>query len=110
MAILLALYLEPVLRLPGSRKYGYVDDIVILNIGRSLEETARATAKDDAAVKALRVQLGISFDKEKVEVIYFTRANNPDLPLVVLSVGGTVELREKDLRYLGVRLDRKLTF
>ena len=55
MAILFALYLELVLRLLGGCKYGYVNDIIVLNVKRSLKEIARATAKDNTDVKALKV-------------------------------------------------------
>ena len=110
MVILFTLYLKLILRLLGGRKYKYADDIIVLNVKYSLEKTACATTKDNTNVKVLKIQLNISFNKEKTEVIHFTRANNPNLPLVTLSGKAVLKPKEKDLRYLRVRLDKKLTF
>ena len=54
MVILLTFYLKHILRLPGGRKYRYANDVIVLNVKRSLEEIIRAITKNDAAVKVLK--------------------------------------------------------
>ena len=55
MVILLALYLKLVLQLLGGRKYGYVNNIIVLNVKYFLKEITRVTTKDNTNVKALGV-------------------------------------------------------
>ena len=109
MVILLALYLKPVIRLLEEFKYGYANNVTVLNVGRTLKEIAQAISEDDVVINLLGAQIDIAFNTTKTKAIYFTRARNFTRLTVTLNDGTVLKLSE-NLRYLGVYLNPKLTF
>ncbi|KAI1839459.1 hypothetical protein JX266_014330, partial [Neoarthrinium moseri] len=108
--ILYMLYTEPICRQMGTRRrrFGYADDIAMLSIGRTLQETAqRGTEKLRKLIRWGR-ENAVEFDPGKTEIMHFSRKKNSDNPTVM---HGAVEKTAKDvMRWLGIFLDRKLSF
>ncbi|KID78673.1 Ribonuclease H-like protein [Metarhizium guizhouense ARSEF 977] len=80
----------------------------MLFIGDTLDET---TAKANAAIAEMETwgqQEAFSFDPDKTEVMHFSRKKNRSSPPV--SHQGREVNAQKAMRWLGVWLDRKLTF
>ncbi|OAQ57520.1 reverse transcriptase [Pochonia chlamydosporia 170] len=107
--ILYLLATTPIYSLPGAtERYGYADDTAMLFTGDSLEET---TAKANAAIAAMEAwgqQGAFSFDPDKTEVTHFSRKRNRSSPAVCHQ--GQEVKAQKAMRWLGVWLDRRLTF
>lgn len=120
--ILFMLYIEPLFKLstlqPGRQRswFGYADDIAILACSPSLENNCTLLAKEWKEALDWGALEGITFDLGKSELIHFSRRNrdgNP--PISVAFPEGrhhTVHPVEQgaSLRWLGVHLNRKLTF
>ncbi|EFZ03294.1 Reverse transcriptase [Metarhizium robertsii ARSEF 23] len=107
--ILYLLATTPIYSLPGAtERYGYADDTAMLFVGDTLEET---TAKANTAITAMETwgqQEAFSFDPDKTEVMHFSRKRNSSSPPV--SHQGKEIKAQKAMRWLGVWLDRRLTF
>ena len=109
--ILFSLYTEPICRLRqhGSR-YGYADDTGLLVVGATLEETAAEATRGVEELVGWGDNNAVSFDVGKTEVMHFSHRldtnNNPP----VIHAGHEIRPSDKDMRWLGVRFDRKLTF
>ncbi|OAQ57276.1 reverse transcriptase [Pochonia chlamydosporia 170] len=107
--ILYLLATTPIYSLPGAtERYGYADDTAMLFTGDSLEET---TVKANAAIAAMEAwgqQEAFSFDPDKTEVMHFSRKRNRSSPAVCHQ--GQEVKAPKAMRWLGVWLDRRLTF
>ncbi|EXU95102.1 reverse transcriptase domain protein [Metarhizium robertsii] len=109
--ILFLLYTEPLYCLGNPMgRFGYADDTAILCTGNSLEETAAEASEQAAELIARGAENGVSFDPEKTKVMHFSPS--PRKPETAPPVyHGTVEKRpEPAMRWLGIWLDRKLTF
>ncbi|PHH92207.1 hypothetical protein CDD83_8407 [Cordyceps sp. RAO-2017] len=108
--ILFLLYTAPIYSLgePNSR-FGYADDVATLICGRSLQETVALATRAASELIQWGADNGVVFDSDKTEVIHFTRPRyEGDLPSVW---HGPVEKKpQRDLRWLGVWFDRKLSF
>lgn len=108
--ILFMLYTEPILRL-GDRKmkFSYADDVAILQIGNTLRECAEKLEREAQLLFDWGVQNAISFDLDKCELQHFTLAPKPkEYPEIIL--GEVVLPPNQVTRWLGVWLDRKLSF
>ncbi|OAQ58954.1 reverse transcriptase [Pochonia chlamydosporia 170] len=107
--ILYLLATTPIYSLLGAtERYGYADDTAMLFTGDSLEET---TAKANAAIAAMEAwgqQEAFSFDPDKTEVMHFSRKRDRSSPTVCHQ--GQEVKAQKAMRWLGVWLDRRLTF
>jgi hypothetical protein len=80
----------------------------MLFVGDTLEET---TAKANTAIAAMETwgqQEAFSFDPDKTEIMHFSRRRNSSSPPV--SHQGKEIKAQKAMRWLGVWLDRRLTF
>ncbi|KJZ68476.1 hypothetical protein HIM_01090 [Hirsutella minnesotensis 3608] len=107
--ILFLLYTEPIYRLGNPEgRFGYADDTAILCVGQSLEQTSQKASEYLQELVNWGAANGISFDPEKTEVMHFSPRRRETKPPVR---HGDVEKRpETAMRWLGLWLDRKLTF
>ncbi|EXU95447.1 reverse transcriptase domain protein [Metarhizium robertsii] len=107
--ILFLLYTEPIYRLGNPEgRFGYADDTAILCTGQSLEETSRIASEYLQELVNWGAANGISFDPEKTEVMHFSlRRRETELPV---RHGDVEKQPEAAMRWLGLWLDRKLTF
>ncbi|KID83792.1 reverse transcriptase [Metarhizium guizhouense ARSEF 977] len=107
--ILFLLYTEPIYRLGNPEgRFGYADDTAILCTGQSLEETSRTASEYLQELVNWGAANGISFDPEKTEVMHFSlRRRETELPV---RHGDVEKQPEAAMRWLGLWLDRKLTF
>jgi ribonuclease HI len=107
--ILYLLATTPIYSLPGAtERYGYADDTAMLFVGDTLEETTAKANTAIASMEAWGQQEAFSFDPDKTEVMHFSRKQNRDSPPV--SHQDKVVRAQKAMRWLGIWLDRKLTF
>ncbi|KAJ6437079.1 reverse transcriptase [Purpureocillium lavendulum] len=107
--ILFALYIAPIYRLGNSDgRFGYADDTAMLRTGRTLEETTALASRDMEELLAWGAANGVTFDPDKTEVMHFSRKKIPSRPSVFQ--GGTEIIPGDAMRWLGLWLDRKLSF
>ena len=96
--------------LGAAQRYGYADDTAMLFIGDSLEDTTRQANEAIAAMESWGRGEAIHFDPEKTEVMHFSRrkADHRQSPIIH---HGDKEIRAApSMRWLGIWLDKKLTF
>ncbi|KJZ68753.1 hypothetical protein HIM_11851 [Hirsutella minnesotensis 3608] len=107
--ILFLLYTEPIYRLGNPEgRFGYADDTAILCVGQSVEQTSRMASEHLQVLVNWGAANGISFDPEKTEVMHFSpRRWETELPV---RHGDVEKQPETAMRWLGLWLDRKLTF
>ncbi|XP_044718774.1 reverse transcriptase (RNA-dependent DNA polymerase) domain-containing protein [Hirsutella rhossiliensis] len=107
--ILFLLYTEAIYRLGNPEgRFGYADDTAILCVGQSLEQTSQKASEYLQELVNWGAANGISFDPEKTEVMHFSPRRRETKPPVR---HGDMEKRpETAMRWLGLWLDRKLTF
>ncbi|KAL6405980.1 reverse transcriptase domain protein [Ilyonectria robusta] len=89
-------------------RYGYADDIASIHIGKTLRDTT-----DEAEVNMEEIEYWgacneVSFDPGKTEIMHFSRRQSDSSPTI--DHKGQTKAPEKALRWLGVWLDRKLSF
>ncbi|KAH8193506.1 hypothetical protein TruAng_012328 [Truncatella angustata] len=108
--ILYMLYTEPICGKLGTRRrrFGYADDIGILNVGTTLQETAAEATEQLIELVDWGQDNGVEFDPAKTEIMHFSRKRDTNNPIV--THGTTRKMAEPSMRWLGVFLDRKLTF
>lgn len=106
--ILFLIYIEPIYRLGNPKdRFGYADDTAILRIGESLNETAEAASEDMQELLTWGTANGVSLDPDKTEVMHFSRRGNTTCPPVRHDTG---KIPGTSIRWLGIWLDRNLTF
>ncbi|TQW06752.1 reverse transcriptase, RNaseH [Cordyceps javanica] len=97
--------------LPGAaQRYGYADDTAMLFIGDSLEDTTSQANEAIAAMESWGRGEAIYFDPKKTEIMHFSRrkADHSQSPVIC---HGDKEIRAAAaMRWLGIYLDKKLTF
>ena len=104
------LYISPLLSLNKERRrFGYADDIAILTTGRNHERTAKVLARELEMCLQWGRENGIDFDPAKAELIHFWGNKVPDTQ-PSLQMGDTTLSPSKDIRWLGMRLDNRLSF
>ncbi|OAA57839.1 reverse transcriptase [Akanthomyces lecanii RCEF 1005] len=94
----------------AAQRYGYADDTAMLFIGDSLEDTTRQANEAIAAMESWGRGEAIHFDPEKTEVMHFSRrkAGHDQSPVIY---HGDKEIQATpSMRWLGIWLDKKLTF
>ncbi|KAM3454106.1 hypothetical protein NHJ6243_008968 [Beauveria neobassiana] len=93
-----------------ASRYGYADDTAMLFIGDSLEDTSRQANEAIAAMESWGRGEAIHFDPEKIEIMHFSR-RNADHGVSPVIYHGDKEIRAViSMRWLGIWLDKKLTF
>ncbi|KAI0992052.1 hypothetical protein K3495_g16134, partial [Podosphaera aphanis] len=104
--ILFLLFLEPLFkhRFPT---FGYVDDVAILSVAKTLVESSRLTAARVETVTQWCNQNGLSLADNKMEILHIHRSRQ--LP-PTLTINGVSRDDSSSVKWLGVRLDTKLSF
>lgn len=112
--ILFMLYISPLLLLGKPKlRFGYADDVALLQISPSLEENATALSQDLCEALDWGMAEGITFDADKSELIHFSRRQRDKLnspPIAAGSFTISENMSMPYIRWLGVLFDRKLTF
>lgn len=108
--ILFSLYTEPICKLRDmGRRYGYADDTGLLTVGATLEETSLKANSGVRELERWGEGNAVRFDYGKTEVMHFSHkldvGNNP----VVVHAGHVIQ-PQREMRWLGIWFDRKLTF
>ncbi|KID81346.1 reverse transcriptase [Metarhizium guizhouense ARSEF 977] len=107
--ILFLLCTEPIYKLGFQLgRFGYADDTAILGTGRTLRETAKLATADVRELISWGAANGITFDPEKTEVMHFSHKKDDTSPSV--THGGIAKVPAEAIRWLGIWLDKKLTF
>ncbi|KFG77534.1 hypothetical protein MANI_024396 [Metarhizium anisopliae] len=107
--ILFLLYTEPIYRLGNPEgRFGYADNTAILCTGPSLEETSQTASEYLQELVNWGAANGISFDPKKTEVMHFSPRRRKTEPPV--RHGDVEKQPEAAMRWLGLWLDRRLTF
>ena len=104
--ILFLLFLESVFKL-GFPTYGYVDDVAILSVAKSLIDTSRLTANRVGSITRWCDQSGLSLAENKTEILHLHRSRQSPSPV---TINGVLKTTNSTLRWLGVILDTKLSF
>ncbi|RAL60648.1 hypothetical protein DID88_009966 [Monilinia fructigena] len=116
--VLYMLYLAELLNQDQALRFGYADDIALYRIGNTLEENVTAITQDVRRIEAWGLANKVAFAPEKLEMMHFTRRRHAHAPEAVISPTLTIQpttsapgdTKQPALRWLGVWLDRKLTF
>ncbi|KAI0997219.1 hypothetical protein K3495_g10969 [Podosphaera aphanis] len=87
--ILFLLFLEPLFKL-GFPTYGYVDDVAILSVAKTLVNTSRLTANSVESITRWCDQNGLSLAENKTEILHLHRSRQPP-PAV--TINGVVRFR-----------------
>ncbi|KAI0992885.1 hypothetical protein K3495_g15299, partial [Podosphaera aphanis] len=114
--ILFMLYLAPLFQLGSpSKRFGYADDVAFFQISKSLHENANLLAKDLRQAINWASEEGITFDPDKFGLLHFSRRRTDQDPRTTPNVEVDPLNISEDadrpyIRWLGVLLDKKLTF
>lgn len=110
--ILFMLYISPLFKMgTPHRRFGYADDVALLQISDSAETNAIKLSESLAEALDWGATEGITFEPTKSELIHFTRKRNPTSPRVEAGTHIVEENHDRPyVRWLGVLFDRKLTF
>ena len=107
--ILFLLYTQPIYQLGISKqRFGYADDIAMLQFGNRVEDTAKEATEDISALVAWGQDNALHSDPIKTEVMHFSRQNLQSLPVIQYS--GVLKFPEESLRRLGIYFDQRLSF
>ena len=108
--VLFSLLLSKVLTGKGNgNRYGYADDIAVRAFGETLEQVLSNAERLANELAEEVKELGLEIEPTKTEAIVFRRSKAP-IPQGELTVQGRVVKTSKNVRYLGVHLDDKMTF
>ncbi|POS82270.1 hypothetical protein EPUL_006271 [Erysiphe pulchra] len=90
-------------------KFSYADNVAILQLGQTLTECIEKLDRQAKILLDWGIQNAISFDHQKSELQHFTLATKPkEYPSLL--IGNTFLQANQVTRWLGVWLDRKLSF
>jgi hypothetical protein len=87
---------------------GFADDTNIIAFGQTAQENCRTLERAWAVCEKWSKSRGMEFEPGKSEVVHFSRTRNPLADRVRL--GNTLKEPTTSTRFLGVWLDRKLTW
>lgn len=115
--ILFLLYLKPLFdeldkKLPGAWCPSYIDDVAIVVTNATLDKNCRVLEEGAKTVFDWASRNAVRFDDDKSELIHFYRARRADTrPQTSVTLpNGTIVKPGETVRWLGVWLDRKLSF
>lgn len=92
-----------------DNSFCYADDLGLLFIGDSLEETSQQLVEVYKTITLSGAASGLPFSLEKTEIQHFSKQRKTSAPTVTLP--GVGEIKPSPYtRWLGVVLDSKLTF
>ncbi|KID94541.1 reverse transcriptase, partial [Metarhizium majus ARSEF 297] len=107
--ILFLLYTKPIYKLGFQLgRLSYADNTAILKTGRTLRETAKLATADVRELISWGAANSITFDPEKTEVMHFSHKKDDTSPSV--THGGITKIPAEAIHWLGIWLDKKLTF
>jgi ribonuclease HI len=112
--ILFLIYIRPLFdriqsKFPAVGMPSYIDDVGIVYTGKSLKTNSRVLQEVAREVFQWAEENAVTFDDSKSELIHFTQQQRKPTNTVQLP-NGTVVQPSECLRWLGVWLDRKLSF
>ena len=93
---------------PGIGAIGFADDTNLLAVGRTCEITCEALSRGWDVCEAWAARRGMIFEPAKSVLIHFSRTRKPCETPITLSTDEVFPTGET--RFLGVHLDRRLTF
>lgn len=105
--ILFLLYVEPLIKLTKKR-FGYADDVALLETGKSLEDVRGRLQKSLDMSLQWGLDNGITFEPSKTELQYFHRKRKYEEPSI--SMGEHSITPNDSTKWLGITFDRKLQF
>ncbi|KAL1952476.1 hypothetical protein VTO42DRAFT_5284 [Malbranchea cinnamomea] len=117
--ILFTLFIQPMFFLGTlvrkRARMGYADDIALLSAGTSLEDNVQILQEDFKLLNSWAADEGLTFDTGKSELAYFTHRRCNNNPAIELDTGAEAHsinaaLLDSAVHYLGIWLDRKLSF
>ncbi|RAL58155.1 hypothetical protein DID88_002359 [Monilinia fructigena] len=114
--ILYVLYLAELLNQDRSLRFGYADDIAIYRASKSVESNVTMLKRDVRQVMRWGAENKVAFAPEKLEMIHLSRKRNTNAPSIRVSPELTITPvtavgdEQPALRWLGVWIDRKLSF
>ncbi|QSZ33338.1 hypothetical protein DSL72_002926 [Monilinia vaccinii-corymbosi] len=114
--VLYVLYLAELLNQDRSLRFGYADDIAIYRASKTAEENVTKLERDVRQIMQWGAENKIAFAPEKLEMIHLSRKRGLNTPSIKVSPELTIRPVEaagneqSALRWLGIWLDRKLTF
>ncbi|KAI1007421.1 hypothetical protein K3495_g804 [Podosphaera aphanis] len=89
----------------GFPTFGYVDDVAILSVAKSLVDTSLLTANRVKSITRWRDQNGLCLAENKTELLHLHRSRQPP----PVAINGVLMTANPTLRWLGVFLDTKLS-
>lgn len=104
--ILFLLFLEPLFK-QGFPTYGYVNDVAILSVAKSLVKSSRLTAVRIDTVTHWCNKNGLWLAENKIEILHLHRSRQLPPSLTINSV---LRNASPSIKLLGVLLDTKLSF
>ena len=110
--ILFLLYTQPIYRLgeQQQQRFGYADDVAMLQIGDTIEETTGKATEDISSLVSWGQENAVHFDHEKTEVMHFSRQRARNFTPLHIQHEGVAKRPGKALRWLGIWFDQKLSF
>ncbi|KAJ6785029.1 hypothetical protein PWT90_10770 [Aphanocladium album] len=109
--ILYILITAAIYSLPGAaQRYGYADDTAMLFTGDSLEDTTRQANEAIVAMESWGRGEAIHFDPAKTEIMHFSRRPEDHKNSPIIYHGEKKIRASQSMRWLGIWLDKKLTF
>lgn len=107
--ILFLLYMAEVAS--GSNwRFGYADDLAVLGIGATAAEAAEAAQREVDTILAWAEENAVALDPAKADVLYFLGPRARPTDLLPITIGNVAIQESETVRWLGVFLDRGLTF
>ncbi|RAL64350.1 hypothetical protein DID88_001826 [Monilinia fructigena] len=114
--ILYVLYLAELLNQDRSLRFGYAEDIDIYRASKSVESNVTMLKRDVRQVMRWGAENKVAFAPEKLEMIHLSRKRNTNAPSIRVTPKLTITPvtavgdEQPALRWLGVWIDRKLSF
>ncbi|SLM36388.1 reverse transcriptase [Lasallia pustulata] len=96
-------------KFPEVQKPSYIDDVALYTTGRNAEENAKVLQEVTKTVFTWAEENAVQFDDSKTELIHFARGQKEATAEVTLP-NKTVIKPVIEVKWLGIWLDRKLTF
>ncbi|SLM36675.1 Ribonuclease H-like domain [Lasallia pustulata] len=96
-------------KFPEVQKPSYIDNVALYTTGRNAEENAKVLQEVTKTVFTWAEENAVQIDDSKTELIHFARGQKEATAEVILP-NKTVIKPVNEVKWLGIWLDRKLTF
>ena len=107
--ILFLIYTRELFESTASYSLSYIDDLSLTVSSTSLKKNVRSLQRDVGKLFQLGATSGVQFDAAKTDLIHFTKSNQA-LSVTLTLPDGTVVTPKKTVKWLGIHLDRGLSF